>query len=299
MRRRNAPSSKWPTPWPPYSSSVAASVELVDINGVSLFTRTLGSGPDVVVLHGGPGAHHDYLLPQYDALASGRRLRYYDQRGGGQSQVDRTIPVGWTQQVRDLHELLDHWSIERAVILGYSWGGLLSLLFAVQNPDRVDRLALVSPASTNAAGRSAFNQRFAERQQRPEIVKSRQELNASDLKDRDPDAYWQRAFELSVAGYFKDFERVPEMTPFRVTFRTQEEVWQSLGDYDLRDDLEKVTAPTLVMHGTHDPIPIETARETATMLNADFVEFDDSGHVPHVEESEKFVATLDHFLPST
>src|SRR2546425_721545 len=53
----------------------------VELNGVRLYTRRVGHGPPVVVLHGGPGAHHDYLLPQYDHLAEGGRKRpYYDPR---------------------------------------------------------------------------------------------------------------------------------------------------------------------------------------------------------------------------
>src|SRR2546426_164625 len=62
----------------------------VELNGVRLYTRRVGHGRPVVVLHGGPGAHHDYLLPQYDHLAEGgRTLLYYDQRGGGRSPVPR------------------------------------------------------------------------------------------------------------------------------------------------------------------------------------------------------------------
>jgi len=64
----------------------------VELNGVRLYTRRVGHGPPVVVLHGGPGAHHDYLLPQYDHLAEGgRTLLYYDQRGGGRSPVPRDV----------------------------------------------------------------------------------------------------------------------------------------------------------------------------------------------------------------
>ena len=44
------------------------------VRGVELFVRRIGGGPPVVVLHGGPGAHHDYLLPGFDALADGREL---------------------------------------------------------------------------------------------------------------------------------------------------------------------------------------------------------------------------------
>src|SRR3989442_7954453 len=72
----------------------------VNLNGVRLYTRRVGHGPRVVVLHGGPGAHHDYLLPQYDLLAEGgRALLYYDQRGGGRSPVPRDVAVGWREHV--------------------------------------------------------------------------------------------------------------------------------------------------------------------------------------------------------
>src|SRR3989441_2668385 len=133
--------------------TVAATVEL---DGVRLFTRRAGDGPPVVVLHGGPGAHHDYLLPQYDLLARGRTLLYYDQRGGGRSPVGRDTPVGWREHVADLEALRRHWSIDRLTLLGYSWGGLLAVLYWLEHPERVDRLALVSPAPGRAAWRAAI-----------------------------------------------------------------------------------------------------------------------------------------------
>src|SRR2546427_2466230 len=112
--------------------AVAATVEL---DGVRLFTRRAGDGPPVVVLHGGPGAHHDYLLPQYDLLARGRTLLYYDQRGGGQSPVSRETPVGWREHVADLEALRRQWggALERLTLLGYSWGGLLALLYLLEH----------------------------------------------------------------------------------------------------------------------------------------------------------------------
>ena len=270
----------------------------VDLDGVTLYTRMVGAGPEVVVLHGGPGAHHDYLLPQFDALAEGRTLRYYDQRGGGRSPVDRDVPVGWRHQVSDLDALIDHWDLAPATLLGYSWGGLLALLYATEHPDRVGRLALVSPAATTAEGRTAFEQRFAERMQAPEIVAARGELRSSGLREPDPERYRQRAFELSVAGYFADPGQARNLTPFRVTGRTQTEVWASLGDYDLRGRLVALSVPARVLHGRHDPIPIETARETADRIGADFYEMD-SGHVPYVEDYDRFVRLLDEFLPRT
>ncbi len=130
---------------------------------MQLFTRRVGSGPLVVVLHGGPGASHDYLLPQYDLLATRRSLLYYDQRGGGQSPVPRDTPVGWREHVADLDALREQLELDRLTLCGYSWGGLLAVLYFLEHPERVARLALVSPASITADYRREFEAEFARR----------------------------------------------------------------------------------------------------------------------------------------
>ena len=271
------------------------------VNGVTLFTRRVGSGPLVVVLHGGPGAHHDYLLPQYDLLARGRELFYYDQRGGGQSPVPRETPVGWREQVADLDAIRQAMGLDRLALCGYSWGGLLAVLYLLEHPDRVGQLALVSPASPTAFYRRQFEAEFARRNAAPDVEREREALRASGLRESDPAAYRRRAFDLSVAGYFKDFRDAQQMTPFRVTARTQQAVWESLGDYDLRSRLTRLrpllTAHrSLILHGLFDPIPIAGSRELARLLGAEFMGLD-CGHCPHVEVTEAFVSALDGFLP--
>lgn len=270
--------------------------DYVSVNGVGLFTRRVGSGPTVVVLHGGPGAHHDYLLPQYDRLAEGRSLLYYDQRGGGRSPVERDVAVDWRAHVGDLHALVAEHNLAPATILGYSWGGLLAMLSAVEHPDTVERLALVCPAPARARDRGRFEAAFAERSRAPAIVREREALQASDLRTQDPDAYRRRLFELSVAGYFHDPRKVTDLTPFRLTGRTQQAVWKSLGDYDLRASLDALDVPALVLAGRHDPIPLDTAEDTASRLGGELVVFEASGHCPHVEEPERFTAVLDAWL---
>jgi len=267
------------------------------IRGVSLFERRIGHGPATVVLHGGPGAHHDYLLPGFDALATRRTLIYYDQRGGGRSPVPREVPVGWQEQVADLNALRGAWGLERLTLAGYSWGGLLALLYATTYPDRVERLALVSPAPAWRAARTEFETRLAARTMAPALQKARAALRASGLRERNPDAFQRRTFELSVAGYFHDPDKVSELTPFRVTGRTQQEVWDSLGDYDLRPALATLRVPVLVLHGDDDPIPSEAARALAEALGAPFHLLAECGHVPYVEAFEDFRRLLDDFLP--
>ena len=278
-------------------TTLAAHTGTRDVRGIEIFERRIGSGPPVVVLHGGPGAHHDYLLPGFDALAGGRELIYYDQRGGGRSAVPRDVPVGWREHVADLDELRSQWGLDLLTLLGYSWGGLLSLLYAVEHPDRVERLALVSPAPAWREARNEFESRFQDRNLAPALQQQRAELRASGLREREPAAYAQRVFELSVAPYFFDPTRARDLTPVRVTGRTQQEVWRSLGEYDLRPALARLSLPAIVLQGDNDVIPAETSRTVAELLGAEFHLLPRCGHVPYVEDYPDFVALLDAFLP--
>src|SRR5207249_7799956 len=115
---------------------------------------------------------------------------------------------------------------------------------------------------------------------------------SSDLSRTDPEKYRRIAFALSVAGYFRDPSRAREMTPFRLTERTRQAVWESLGTYDLRPRIRQTfpngTAPrALLLHGIYDPMPLEAARETAALLSTGVIELA-TGHAPHVEATEQF-----------
>lgn len=270
-----------------------------EVRGVRLFERRVGAGPPTVVLHGGPGAHHDYLLPGFDRLARGRTLLYYDQRGGGRSPIEREVPCGWEEQVADLEALRGLWGLERLCLAGYSWGGLLGVLYALSHAERVEALALVSAAPIWRAGRDHFERRLAARNADPAIVEARRAAQTSGLRERDPDGYRRRLFELSVAGYFHDWTMARRLTPFRITGRTQQAVWDSLGDYDLRDRVATLVIPSLVVHGLDDPIPAEAAETVASLLRAELVWIPQCGHVPYVEAPDAFEAALDRFLPKT
>jgi proline iminopeptidase len=269
----------------------------VPVRGVGLFVRRIGGGQPVVVLHGGPGAHHDYLLPGFDALADGHELIYYDQRGGGRSAVPRDVPVGWTEHVADLEALRAAWGLRRMTIAGYSWGGLLALLYALEHVERVERLALISPAPAWRGAREKFEQRFSQRNLDPRFQEARRALRESGLREQDPDAYQRRIFELSVAPYFHNSERAHDLTPFRVTRRTQQEVWASLGDFDLRGRLPSLRGiPSLILHGESDPIPLEASRVTASLMGATLHPVPRCGHVPYVEAHDEFVRVVGGFL---
>ena len=255
----------------------------------------------VLVLHGGPGASHDYLLPQMLQLARRRELIFYDQRGGGRSRVDSSVAVDWRAHVADLDRVIEEFGLRPTTIVGYSWGGLLALLHAIEaaagraaNPP--NSLLLIDPAPLSRAHRSEFEAEFERRQASPEIRALRDELAASGLRERDPTAYKQRAFELSVAAYFADPRAARDLTPFRVIGRVQQAVWESLGDYDLSPLLASVRCRSLVVHGREDPIPLASSETAARALGAQLVVLHPCGHVPYVEQQDALFEVAEAFL---
>ena len=262
--------------------------------------------PRALVLHGGPGAHHDYLLPQMldvTRAAGGRELLFYDQRGGGRSKTSQRDAITWQTQVADVAAVIREFHLEGAPIVGYSWGALLAMLFAAEAsrdsslPSR-GPLVLIDPAPVSRQYRNAFESEFARRQNAPAVVRMREELAASGLRERDPEAYRQRNFELSVAGYFADPGSARDLTPFRVASRVQQSVWDSLGDFDLVADgrLASIDGPALIIHGRQDPIPFASSEAAARAMKAELVAIDDCGHVPYVEQPGPLFAAIDSFL---
>lgn len=291
-----------PAPIPPPSAS-----GLTRTTGQPLHWALYGPADSApfVVLHGGPGAHHDYLLPQMLRLGEHAPLLFYDQRGSGRSRTDSRDPIGWQEHVADLGRVVHEFDVAPFTLVGYSWGGLLAMFYAIAAQDdeslpAPDRMILIDPAPISREFRTAYEQDFAQRQAGAQVTAMREQLAASGLRESDPDAYRQRAFELSVAGYFADPANATDLTPFRVIGRVQQSVWESLGDYDLREGLGRVTAPTLIVHGRQDPIPLASSAAASRALpDARLVVLENCGHVPYVEQPDAMFAAVEDFLAET
>ncbi|MEP6906329.1 MAG: alpha/beta fold hydrolase, partial [Gemmatimonadales bacterium] len=183
-----------PEPIPPPRTS-----GLTTTTKVPLYWARYGppDAPKLIVLHGGPGASHDYLLPQMLHLAEQYDVLFYDQRGGGRSKSDDREPVTWRTHVDDLAAIVRELARDPLSIVGYSWGGLLAILYAIAAADESSlpapsRLVLIDPAPLNRSFRQQFEAEFAKRQQAPAVQRMREELAQSGLRDTDPDA-WRQA----------------------------------------------------------------------------------------------------------
>jgi pimeloyl-ACP methyl ester carboxylesterase len=113
-----------------------------DVNGLSLYYEEHGSGDPLVLLHGGIGAS-EMFAPILDELAAGRRVIAVDLQGHGHTaDIDR--PLRPETLADDVAALIEHLGLERADVMGYSMGGMTALRTAIQHPERVRRLVLVS-----------------------------------------------------------------------------------------------------------------------------------------------------------
>ena len=97
-------------------------------------------------------------------------------------------------------------------------------------------------------------------------------------------------------SYFAAPGRAHDLTPFRVTGRVQQSIWNSLGDFDVLPALRDLRLPAFVVHGRQDPIPLASSEAVAHALGAELLVLEDCGHVPYVEQPEQLFPPLLAFL---
>jgi pimeloyl-ACP methyl ester carboxylesterase len=207
------------------------------------------------------------------------------------------MDLGIDAQVEDVGAVIAGLGLERADVVGYSFGGLIATLFAARHPERVGKLALCSSAPPHHDYREPLERALAAAQASPWVGAERQALEASDLRTILPDEYRRRRFALSVAGYFADPRLCYGLTPFRMQARTADLIRVSLGDYDVRAEAARLDgAKVLIVHGDRDPIDPALVRALADQIGARMELIAGSGHVPYLEAPEAFFSILRGFL---
>ncbi|HYD13695.1 MAG TPA: alpha/beta hydrolase [Allosphingosinicella sp.] len=280
-------------------------------DGVRLFYRIEGRGPQtLIVVHGGPGFSLESVRADFAPLARNRRVIYYDQRGNGRSSLaDDPAKLAISHHIADLEAVRRHFGLEKLVLLGNSWGSLLISYYAVAHPDRVERMVLDAPAPPTRAYYLRFAANISARTARmSEAVQARLQASRPGLwfDAEDPIAVCRAFTQLILRAYvFDPAAALPVRSNLcagspeavRRTPWAGEVIRASLGEYDLRADVRRVTAPVLVIHGVADPIPIEGSRDWAAGYpGARLLLMHRSGHLMHVEEPEAFFAAVETFL---
>lgn len=271
----------------------------IPVGKASLYSREIGRGRPIIVLHGGPDFDHGYLLPDLDRLADAFRLIYYDQRGRGRSR-DQVLPeeVTLTSDVDDLDKVRQHFHLESPALLGHSWGAVLALEYALRHPERVSHMILMNPAPASASDLAVFRKAYAQKLG-ADVDRQREIMASAAYKEGDPEAVAAR-YRLHFKPALKrpeDYEKL--MATMKAGFisqgkegivkaravedRLMRDTWQVDG-YDLLPKLQTLSIPTLVISGDHDFIPGEIAAHIARALpNAQLVTLKNCGHFAYLE----------------
>ncbi|MBY0324214.1 MAG: alpha/beta hydrolase [Reyranella sp.] len=129
---------RWMTLPPTPSLPTPDKSGLAPVNGISIWYASFGSGPPVILLHGGL-ANSNYWGNQVPVLAKSHRVIVMDSRGHGRSTRD-SKPYGYTLMASDVIGLMDYLGVPQAAIVGWSDGAIIGLSLAMSHPDRVSRL---------------------------------------------------------------------------------------------------------------------------------------------------------------
>ncbi|HEU0131725.1 MAG TPA: proline iminopeptidase-family hydrolase [Mycobacteriales bacterium] len=263
----------------------------------------------VVVLHGGPGATHDYLLSVADLAEQGRAVVHYDQLGNGRStHLPERGAEFWTVElfVRELANLLDHLGIAgRYHVVGQSWGGFLAQEHALTRPPGLRGLVLADTAASFPMFVEAANRL---REQLPPGVNETllKHENAGTTDDPEYAAACQVFYDRhvcrivpnppEVAYAFSQIEADPTVY-HTMNGPSEFHVIGSIKDWQVLDRLGEIAYPTLIVSGRYDEATPDVVRPLHEgIAGSEWVLFEESSHLPHVEERDRWMAVVGAFL---
>jgi proline iminopeptidase len=270
-------------------------------DGCRLWTASSGSGPPVVLCHGGPGLW-DYLAPVAEMLDDTFAIHRWDQRGCGRS--GGAPPYTLQQFVDDLDAVRRHFGHESWIVGGHSWGARLALEYALQHPARTQAMLYISGTGIGGQWRDYY---YTERHRRlaaAGAVKRWGELSARE-RSSDEDR------ELCLLTWMTDYldmsvGRVDSADLLSSGFLPNYEVNALLNSEVRGQDEQMMLArcrqldvPSLVVHGSDDPRPVWAVQSLVAALPRGRLEvIDASGHIPWVEGADIFSTALRRFLGS-
>ena len=283
----------------------------VSFRGYNVWYRIVGDHEmpgklPLLCLHGGPGAPHDYLEPLEALVSTGRRVIFYDQLGAGNSDHPHNPPL-WAVPlfVEELGAVRQALGLDYVHILGQSWGGMLGMEYALTQPAGLTSLIVAdSPAS--------MPQWVAEANRlRAELPSDVQEtLLKHEAAGTTDDPAYQEAMLVFYRRHVcrldpwpdfvnRTFEKILEAPEVYNTMNGPSEfhVTGVIKDWDIVPRLGEIHVPTLVISGRYDeatPLIAETVHRG--IPGSEWVLFENSSHMPHVEETERCLQVLTSFL---
>ena len=289
----------------------------VNAHGVLIYFKTVGKGSPLVIVHGGPGASHDYFLPYLLPLARTHRLIFIDERGSGRSQrLQDTSRYTVEAMVEDLEDVRVALNLGKVAVLGHSYGGVVAQAYALKYQQNLTGLILGSTFASTREINEALAREKA--QMAPEKLKRLNELEAAGLfgkgenweHGRYPAEYatlaWGNGYFPFLYGERPDPNYDPAGQNTTTSWELYRTMWGEHGEFvidgnlksvEYVDRLSTIHVPTLITVGDHDESDPVMSREMHEKIKGSkLVILPNSGHMTFVDQPDLWLQAVEEFL---
>ncbi len=288
----------------------------VDSHGALIYYMSVGKGAPLVIVHGGPGATHDYFLPYLLPLMRANRLIFIDERGSGKSSTFED-PKQYTvaNMVEDVETVRKTLGLGKIALFGHSYGGVLAQAYALKYQQNLSHLILGSTFPST----KELNQALAKikSEMDPKDRKRMEELEAAGLfgkgekweHGRYPDEYAKLAWGKGYFPYIYVNRPDPNYDPVAgnsTAWDVYREMWGSHGEYivdgnlaevEYVDKLPQIKVPTLIIVGDHDESDPKMSEEMHDKIaGSKLVILPKSGHMTFVDQPNLVLKAMSSFL---
>jgi proline iminopeptidase len=290
----------------------------VDAHGVMIYYKTFGKGKPLVVVHGGPGASHDYFLPYLLPLARKNRLIFIDERGSGRSQILENISDYTVENmVEDVEAVRQELELGKISLLGHSYGGVLAQAYALKYQENLSHLILCSTFHSTKKMNEVF--KLMVEKMTPELRLRIEKMEKAGLyghgkgyeKNRYSSEYMTAAWGEGYFPYLYQNHPDPNYDPVangNMAWDLYREMWGSNGEFiidgnlksvEYTDQLSSILTPTLITVGDNDECDPSLSKEmNEKITGSKLVIFPKSGHMTFVDQPSLFISAVNEFLHS-
>jgi len=250
---------------------------------------------------------HTYMLPQMGELARKYKVIFYDQRAMGKSSAEfDTTLMTMDGLVQDLEGIRKAFGIEKMNLMGHSWGGLVSMFYAIKYPGHLQSLILVNPTAASSTLRDLSYGMMSQKTTVEDSIAQAQLARTDGFKKRDP-VTMAKFFRLLFRGSFHDKRYADSLTlDFDSTYSAKSIMVRqlmrdsTLRSYDIHDQLDVIRCPTMIISGADDVVAPGTNEQIyAHVRGSQYVLLPDCGHFPFIEASNIFFPVVNKFLENS
>src|SRR5664279_2398810 len=298
------------------SDTYAIEEGFVDANGVMIYYEAFGKGDPLLIVHGGPGATHDYFLPYLLPLARTNRLIFIDERGSGRSQkIENVSDYTVENMVEDVEAVRKELNLGRISLLGHSYGGVLAQAYALKYQENLSHLILCSTFHSTSKMNGVFKNILGK--MTPELRTRIEKMEKEGLfghgkeyeKNRYTTDYMIAAWGDGYFPYLYQNHPDPNYDPIangNTAWDLYREMWGSNGEFvidgnlksvEYTDKLSAIKVPTLITAGDNDECDPSLSKEMNSKIpGSKLVIFPKSGHMTFVDQPSLFITTINEFL---